>query len=472
MAGSSAVNKQITKTSLEQKEEGAQSSRVGFLPFHVSLFVLVPFIFAGLALISFLVAWQATEGFWLWGALTVILFAALSGVAVTATLLRPLRNFVESLKQSPAFSMQSLEERSGFQGRSDIGRFDAVLAEVTNLISKVDARERFPRIFGQSRAIRTVLSQVIKVGPTNTTVLILGESGVGKELIAEAIYRESARRDKPFIKLNCVAIPQGLLESELFGHERGSFTGAVGRKKGKFELAHEGTLFLDEIGDMPLETQAKLLRVLQERQFERVGGNETISVDVRFIAASNKNLQRMAGEGLFREDLFFRLNVFSIYVPPLRERIEDIPVLADRMLEESHGTSQLAPEAMRELMTHDWPGNVRELKNVLERAAVMADDGTIVSTGLERRGPAREPAAPSASQTAVAALDRAEVPEEGFDLDQCLADYEKKLILAALTETGGVQSQAARILGVNQRSLWHRIKKYGIDPKKVKDQRS
>lgn len=445
------------------------------LPFHISLFILIPFIFVGIVLLAFLVAGHGDvvmpRGYWLWGTVAVLLLAAFSGVAIIATILNPLRKFVENLKQSPAFPREALEGREDLLKRTDIGRFDAVLEEVTNLISKVDARERFPGVYGQSRAIRTVLSQVIKVGPTNTTVLILGESGVGKEVIAEAIHRESTRRGKPFIKLNCVAIPGGLLESELFGHEKGSFTGAVGQKKGKFELAHGGTLFLDEIGDMPLETQAKLLRVLQERTFERVGGNETISVDVRFIAASNKNLERMAAEGLFRDDLFYRLNVFSILIPPLRDRIEDIPVLAGHMLKESPGEPHLSPGAMRELMNYTWPGNVRELKNVLERAAVMADDGYILSTGLERRRTARETGAPPVSQTVAESLDTTRVPEEGFELDRCLADYEKKLIVTALTETGGVQSQAARILGINQRSLWHRIKKFGIDPKKIKDGR-
>jgi transcriptional regulator with GAF, ATPase, and Fis domain len=464
------VNEHIFKNGTTRKEHDRQFSPGGFLPFHVSLFILVPFIFAGLALMAFLVAGQVTGGYWIWGGFAVILFAALAGVAVTVALLRPLRKFLEDLRQFPVFPREAIEGRSNLLKRTDLSRFEAVFDEVTNLISKVDARERFPGVSGQSTAIRTILSQVIKVAPTNTTVLILGESGVGKEVIAEAIYRESERRDRPFIKLNCVAIPQGLLESELFGHEKGAFTGAVARKKGKFELAHEGTLFLDEIGDMPLETQAKLLRVLQERSFERVGGNETISVDVRFIAASNKNLQLMAEEGLFRDDLFYRLNVFSIYIPPLRDRIEDIPVLAARMLEELPGPPHVSSGAMRELMTYDWPGNVRELKNVLERAAVMADDGHITSTGLERRGTVREPAVPPRSQRVTESFGTADVLEEDFHLDQCLADYEKKLILAALTEAGGVQSQAARILGINQRSLWHRIKKYGIDPKQIKEQ--
>lgn len=437
---------------------------VARLPVHVSLFVLIPFIISGFALLAFIIAYQGRGAvnapFLVWGGGAVILFAALSGIIITRAILVPVKRFIETVRNSPAFPREKAMGSSEALRRGDFAHFDLVIQEVTNLISKVDARERFPEIIGQSDAVRAVLSQVVKVAPTDATVLILGESGVGKELIADAIYRESRRREKPFIKLNCVAIPSGLLESELFGHEKGAFTGAQGRKIGKFELAQGGSIFLDEIGDMPLETQAKLLRVLQERQFERVGGNRTIEVDVRFIAASNKNLQRMVADGEFREDLFYRLDVFTIYTPPLRDRIEDIPLIARHLLEESPGTPELSAEAMRELMTWHWPGNVRELKNILERAVVMAEGGSVTSLGLTRKS--MPPIPPENHFSGM-------MEGGAFSLDQHLADQEKEIIVNALTKTGGIQSQAAPLLGISQRSLWHRIKKYNIDIRVIKD---
>ena len=221
--------------------------------------------------------------------------------------------------------------------------------------------------------MRTVLSQVVKVAPTESTVLIIGESGTGKELIATSIHKHSNRKEKPIVSLNCAAIPEGLLESELFGHEKGAFTGATSAKKGRFEQAHGGTLFLDEIGDMPLSTQAKVLRVLQEREFTRVGGTRSLQVDVRFIAATNKNLQEMTERGEFREDLYYRLNVFSLYLPPLRERSEDIPLLVNHSLKKISKDTRMSPAALHVLMGYDWPGNIRELQNVMERASVMSD---------------------------------------------------------------------------------------------------
>jgi len=435
-------------------------------PYHVSLLVLIPFIFTGLAVLIFIIAHYTGRAsmtqLMLLGAIVAGITAVFS-VIITVIILRPIRRFIKAAEASPAFPKAPPETE--LQKQDDITHFDYVFREVTNLISKVDAHERFPTIIGQSRALRNVLSQIVKVAPTDTTVLILGESGVGKELVADALYQESGRRGKPFIKLNCVAIPSGLLESELFGHEKGAFTGATARNIGKFELAHEGTLFLDEIGDMPLETQAKLLRVLQNREFQRVGGNQTIKVNVRFIAASNKDLQRMVTEGTFREDLFYRLNVFSIIVPPLRERVEDIPFLADHFIKKISAESTLTPRAMRELMTYQWPGNVRELENILSRAAVMAEDGRIETVGL----------AHSLEHTydmSMSHVDEALPEREGKSLDELLADYEKRIILEALEKTGGIQSKAAQLLGINQRSLWHRTKKYQIDVQTIKKQQN
>ena len=451
-------------------------------PFRVSLFVLIPFIFTGFAVLAFLVAYYAGRAstmqlFLLGGA--VIAFTAFSAVVVTFAVLSPVQKFVDEVESSPSFPKPPVQPETETKTRAhdEIGHFDHVFREVANLISKVDARDRFPGIVGQSRAIRSCLSQVIKVAQTDNTVLLLGESGVGKELFAEAIYQESNRQGKPFVKLNCVAIAAGLLESELFGHEKGSFTGASTKKTGKFELANEGTLFLDEIGDIQLETQAKLLRVLQEREFQRVGGNETIKVNVRFIAASNKNLHQMVKEGTFREDLFYRLNVFPIYIPPLRDRVEDIPLIARHILDRMPEKKELTPEAMRELMTWSWPGNIRELKNVLERASVMADQGRISSVGFTSRtdisgqrqkidldavSPEKE------AESGTVSKEELKI-SNGFNIDEHIAACEKEIILRVLKQAGGVQARAAKLLGINQRSLWHRIKKYEIDVSSIKN---
>jgi len=452
-------------------------------PIRVSLFVLIPFIFTGFAVLAFIIAYYASrvstlQLFLLGGA--VIAFTALSAVVVTFAVLSPVQKFIDQVESSPSFPkpLSKPAPESKPYTRDELRHYDHVFSEVANLISKVDARDRFPNIIGQSRAIRGCLSQVIKVAPTDNTVLLLGESGVGKELFAEAIYQESSRLGKPFVKLNCVAIAAGLLESELFGHEKGSFTGATAKKTGKFELANGGTLFLDEIGDIQLETQAKLLRVLQEREFQRVGGNETIKINVRFIAASNKNLHQMVKDGTFREDLFYRLNVFPIYIPPLRDRVEDIPLIARQILDNIPEKRELAPEAMRELMTWHWPGNVRELKNVLERASVMAEQGRITSVGLARR--ANMPDYDQHTETIdniltkdkesedAANFKEESVISEGFNLDENLAVFEKDMILRALKQAGGVQARAATLLGINQRSLWHRIKKHAINVSMIK----
>jgi transcriptional regulator with PAS, ATPase and Fis domain len=304
--------------------------------------------------------------------------------------------------------------------------------------------------------MRGIFSQILKVAPTDATVLITGESGTGKELVAQSIYQHSIRKEGPFIKLNCVAIPEGLLESELFGHEKGSFTGATTQKRGKFELAHGGTILLDEIGDMPLTTQAKLLRVLQEKEFERVGGTKPIRVDVRFIASTNKNLMKLVQEGRFREDLFYRLNVFALYLPPLRERREDVPSLAQNFLETAPKSAEISPMALQTLMGFNWPGNVRELKNVIERAAVMAENGVIDRQHL--------PVQVSGGLVGQAMQD----VSEQANLDDRLAEIEKRLIIDALIRADGVQVKAAQILGVKERSLWHRVKKYEIDVTTIK----
>ncbi len=326
--------------------------------------------------------------------------------------------------------------------------------EVAKLEETLKKKYEFENIIGTSGPMREVFALIRKVASTDSSVIIYGESGTGKELIAQAIHTHSSRKDKPFVKLNCVAIPEGLLESELFGHEKGSFTGAISQKAGKFELANGGTIFLDEIGDMTLPTQAKILRVLQEKEFERVGGTKTIKVDVRVIAATNKNLQKAVEEKTFREDLFFRLNVVPIYLPPLRERKGDIPLLIEHFLKDARekvkkslrGVSQ---EALELLMEYPWPGNVRELENCMERAAVITEGDLITKDCLPLYVTTKEGAGHVSS-------------ESNGSLDSNLAAMEKRLILEALEKAGGVQVKAAKLLGITERSLWHRIKKYNI----------
>jgi len=337
----------------------------------------------------------------------------------------------------------------------ELTKITQVFKDVTNILSNIEAKELFPHIISSSALMRSIFMQITKVAPTESTVLITGESGTGKELIATSIHERSLRCEKPFIKINCVAIPEGLLESELFGHEKGSFTGAITQKKGKFEIADGGTVFLDEIGDMPLATQAKLLRVLQERQFERVGGTKTITIDVRFIAATNKDLPALIKEKLFREDLFFRLNVFSILLPSLRERQEDISILANHFLENSAKPAKLSTSALQTLIGYSWPGNIRELKNVLEQSSILSENGIIENYHL-----------PDFLRNKSILLTGN--VENNIPLDDRLAFLEKELIVSALRSSAGVQVKAANLLGINQRSLWHRIKKHAIDVKEVK----
>jgi len=321
-------------------------------------------------------------------------------------------------------------------------------------------RYQFDNIVANSHRMQEVLATVEQVAPTNATVLLGGESGVGKDMIARAIHQHSRRVNGPFIKINCTAIPENLLESELFGYEKGAFTGATNTKPGKFELADKGTIFLDEIGDMPGTLQVKLLRVLQEREFERLGGTRTIKVDVRVVAATNQDLRAALEQGTFREDLYYRLNVVPISIPPLREHKEDIPYLVDHFIArfaESSGKSieGIAPEALKLLVDFHWPGNVRELENIIERAVVMAS-GTRIETGdirLDVAAPGGS-SAPSPAGESSAAIFLA----DGMTLDQ----YEDTLIRQALQRAGGNKSQAARLLGLSRNALRYRLSKIGV----------
>ena len=284
-------------------------------------------------------------------------------------------------------------------------------------------------------------------------MLITGESGTGKEVAAVAIHKNSPRCDNPFVPVNCAALPENLLESELFGHEKGAFTGAVARKLGRFEMADRGTLFLDEITEMPLSMQVKLLRVLQEKSFERVGGNETLHVDVRIIAASNRDISSAIEKGLFREDLYYRLNVVHINLPPLRERKEDIPLLTNHFLEKLRPTylvNGINSGAMKLLMKYNWPGNIRELQNVLERAAIISHSNEITAEDLPKEfliGPVK-----SGADIVIG------LPEEGISLE----DLEKELIIKALEKSKGNQTRAAQLLGITRSALLYRIQKHRL----------
>ncbi|WP_263349761.1 sigma 54-interacting transcriptional regulator [Acidicapsa acidisoli] len=330
------------------------------------------------------------------------------------------------------------------------------------LREEVDQASMFEEIVGSSSALRRVLSQVAKVAPTDSTVLILGETGTGKELIARAIHNRSNRSTRAFVRVNCAAIPQSLIASELFGHEKGAFTGATQRRLGRFELAHEGTIFLDEVGELPAETQITLLRVLQEREFERVGGTRPISVDVRVLAATNRDLDAAVGSGSFRQDLFYRLNVFPIEIPPLRERIDDIPVLVEYLVERyakkvGRRIRNIKKKTLEQFQAYAWPGNIRELQNVVERAVVLSDGDTfcVDQRWLEPKHPFESPS----SDTTEKALRRVD------------PDREREIIEAALAETGGRiagLSGAAARLGIPRQTLDSRIDLLGINKSRFK----
>ncbi len=312
------------------------------------------------------------------------------------------------------------------------------------------------RIIGRSRAMNRVLEIVGMVAPREASVLILGESGTGKELIANALHHGSPRKDNRFIKVNCAALPETLLESELFGHEKGAFTGAIERRPGRFELADRGTIFLDEIGEMSLATQAKLLRVLQEREFEPLGSTRTVSVDIRIIAASNKILRDEVEKNTFREDLFYRLNVVPINLPPLRERKEDIPLLAEHFLQiynekNTRNVRGFHPRAMDALMRYDWPGNIRELENVVERAVIFAQEDWVIFSEL-----------PEQIREASGDLYSTRV-REGLHAGMTIKEMERELIIKTLDENDANRTQAAKMLGITRRTLQHKLKEYSID---------
>ena len=331
-----------------------------------------------------------------------------------------------------------------------------------NILLKQVVRDRyhFGNIIGQSPKMMVLYDLLEKVSPTKTNILIAGESGTGKELVAKAIHYNSPRKEKPFVTLNCGAIPESLIESELFGHMKGAFTDAIATRKGLFEVADEGTIFLDEISELPLLMQVKLLRVLQDKEFKRVGGTEDIRVDVRIISATNKDLEEAVKEKRFREDLFYRLNVIQIKLPPLRDRKEDVQILASHFLKKyteelNKNILKISPEALQILLDYGYPGNVRELQNIIERAVALESHQELTAHNLSsylneqslmRKGP----------------ID-IDIPNEGVDLEKMVEDLERTLLLKALDKTKGIKKKAAELLHINFRSMRYRLEKYGLN---------
>jgi len=333
----------------------------------------------------------------------------------------------------------------------------ALVEDNLALRDQLAGRARLAQLLGKSRAMQKVFELITKIHSVKTSVLITGESGTGKELVARALHSEGARAKLPFIAVNCGAIPEELMESELFGHKRGAFTGAVSETLGMFQEASGGTLFLDEIGELSLGLQVKLLRALQERKVKQVGATEELEIDVRVIAATNRDLETEVSRGAFRADLYYRLNVIELRLPPLRHRREDIPLLAEHFLRrfslEHNRSSRLSPEAMRRLESYEFPGNVRELENIIERAVALSSSALIgVSDLPETKTPKIATPQPPT-----------QLPAEGVDLDQLVSDYERSWVLRALEQTSGVRKRAATLLGISFRSLRYRLEKLGIE---------
>lgn len=363
---------------------------------------------------------------------------------------------------------------------SDLLHRADVRGTATTVVNKEGTQnpELFRSLVGNSRAIVRVRKMIDQVAPTEATVLILGESGTGKEVVARNIHYYSNRRNKPFVPINCGAIPRELLESELFGHEKGSFTGAVGAREGRFELAEGGTIFLDEIGDMPLNMQVKLLRVIQERSFERVGSNKSIKSDVRLVAATHRNLEQLIEDGTFREDLYYRLNVFPVEMPPLNSRAEDLPLLVNELItrleHEKKSSVRLTPAAMMALCNYDWPGNVRELANLMERLTILHPYGVVDVGDMppkmapHGRGQTSDEIGESTTIPLVQGMPAAplnnkpRLPRDGIDLKQHLTEIEISLIEQALDECSGVVAHAANRLKIRRTTLVEKMRKYNI----------
>ena len=363
------------------------------------------------------------------------------------------------LRRENARLTEQLQQYAGYLSREMHGEFD------------------FGQIVGDAPALREVLVKVEQVAPTHSTVLLRGETGTGKELVAHAIHINSPREGKPFVRVNCAALAQGVLESELFGHEKGAFTGAIGRRPGRFELADGGTLFLDEVGDLPLDVQVKLLRVLQEREFERVGGTDTVHVDVRVVSATHRDLETLISEGRFREDLYYRLNVFPITMPPLRDRLEDLPRLVEHFVTKFNRTTGKTvrgfdPSAIGALTAYSWPGNVRELENVVERAIIVARAPEVTAGDLDfgRRAAMQQAAAAAGTHggsamagSGASGAHAAAAGPPGKPLTARLHEQERSEIMQAIERNEGNIAGAARQLGINRSTLYYRLRKHGLE---------
>ena len=338
---------------------------------------------------------------------------------------------------------------------TDLSELDALDRKLSNLSRQMDAEDSFHGLIGKSEKMQRVFDIIQKAALSDSPVIIYGESGSGKELAAQAIHDVGWRKDGPFVTLNCAALNESLLESELFGHIKGAFTGAYRHRRGRFETAHGGDIFLDEIGDVPLSIQVKLLRVLETKAFERVGEQDPVSVDVRFITATNKNLDKLIEQGEFRQDFFFRINVIPIHLPPLRDRKEDIPLLAAAFMERLRKRTEkpithVSAQAMERFMEYDWPGNVRELKSALEYAFVIADEGALTEQHLPHN-----------------ILTTPKHIEISAYYSNTNDEKEKTALINALIETGGNQTRAAKLLGVNRVTVWNRMRKHRLDIKKI-----
>lgn len=343
-----------------------------------------------------------------------------------------------------------------------------LVREIRRLRNEATPKSGFGGMIGKSPKMLAVYQLIEKVSPTPSSVLITGESGTGKELVARAIHTLSNRKESPFITVNCAALAENLLESELFGHEKGAFTDAISMRKGRFELADTGTLFLDEIGEMPVALQAKLLRVLQERSFERVGGNTLHDVDVRILAATNKDLKDEVEKGNFREDLYYRLNVIHIHLPPLRERVDDIPALVNHFLDKNskrldRDQLEISSEAMRLLVSLPWEGNIRELENTIERAAILCNKDRIEAEDVQP-----DSSELPATQEWSTGLELSQFIPEGLSLSEVLNGIEEKLVRQALEEVNNIQARAAEKLGITKSLLQYKMKKYNLQRKKKK----
>ena len=377
---------------------------------------------------------------------------------------------------------QQADDNSQYNESDDTGNDKMNAVQEKEKQTEVKDKKLFRCLVGQSPVMQRVRHEIEQVAQSDATVLILGQSGTGKEVVARNVHYYSKRRNKPFVPVNCGAIPHDLLESELFGHEKGAFTGAITARKGRFAMAEGGTLFLDEIGEMTMAMQVKLLRVLEERAFERVGSTASIEADVRIIAATNRNLEEMVKQGQFREDLYFRLDVFPIRLPTLAERIEDLPLLVKELISRLEQTSsssvRFTPEAIVALSQYDWPGNVRELANQIERMAIKYPNGLVQPNNLPERIKVRisQDAAPGLEINDVNSVmnqvdqrcraistPRVQIPSEGFDLKSYISDIEIKLIQDALDKSGGVIAHAAKTLGLRRTTLAEKMRKYKID---------